>query len=60
MYLQASGLLGFFFSFPLWSPVDPIPILLLAGKEKKRRKEEMERRRQLEDRNRKIGKLLDE
>jgi hypothetical protein len=60
LYLRSLSLLGFFFSFPLWSPVDPVPVLMLATKERKRRRKQGQRDTDQENRDGRLGRLLDD
>jgi CSLREA domain-containing protein len=60
LYLRSMGLFGAFFSFPLWSPVDPVPVLMLAARERKRRRTQGQRDIEMEDRDGRLGRLLDD
>jgi len=37
LYMKIGSLVGFLFSFPLWTPFDPLPVLMVDKKERKRR-----------------------
>jgi hypothetical protein len=60
LFVRSMNLLGMFFSFPLWSRIDPIPVLLLANKEIKRRKKQAGKEAELENKGGHLGQVLDD
>ena len=60
LFVRSMGILGLFFSFPLWSRIDPIPVMLLANQEIKRRKEQAEKEEALENKGGHLGQVLDD
>jgi hypothetical protein len=60
IFIRSMSFLGMFFSFPLWSRIDPVPVMLLANKEIKRRKEQAEKEEALENKGGHLGQVLDD
>ena len=60
LYMRSLSFLGLFFSFPLWSQIDPVSVLMMSGKERKRRKEKRLHNAKNENKSGRLGKLLDD
>ena len=59
LYMQSMSFFGLLLSFPLYAPIDPVPVVMISASERKRRTELSNRQRKIEN-NSKLGGLLDE
>jgi len=60
LYIRSLSFLGAFFSSPLLISFDPIPLMLISNKERLRRRKDLKKAGETEDRDGRIGELLDE
>ena len=59
LFLHSTSLLGFFFTFPLWSRIDPVPTVMVNSASRKQRKDKAKRDKEAEDKDGRLGRLLD-
>jgi hypothetical protein len=60
LYLRSGTIFGLIFSFPLWGSVDPVHVLMVSSRERKRRNKEIRRERKIEDRVDRVGRYFEE